>query len=386
MKFWHLADLHIGKKLHGYSLHEEQKLVLKEIVDKAEQEKPDAIVIAGDIYDKSVPSAEAVTIFDEFLSELDEKMHGMPILLIAGNHDSPERLDYASSILQKQHIYIAGMPPSKKEENIRRVTLSDEFGEVTFFLLPFLRPEYVRNVFEGESIPSSYSEAIMRLIEREEIDYSQRNVLISHQFYTKEGNTVLRSDSETVSVGGIDNVDVEAVKAFDYVALGHIHREQKAGYEHIRYSGTPLKYSVSESGHEKGILCIGLREKQDGIIIEKIPLHMPRDVRKIEGMLEEIIQTFKGKKEEDFVSITLKDEKVPYKPKEQLEEIFQKLLEIRVDNETVRNRTKQENEEQEVISDEELFMSFYKEIHEKGLSESELRVLQDVIQTRREQI
>ena len=220
MKFFHLSDLHIGKQLHLYSLKEEQKAVLNEIIQYAEKEKPQAIVIAGDVYDKSVPSAEAVAVFDEFIRNLSEL--SLKIFVISGNHDSPERLEFAGSLLEKQGLYIAGLPPVKETDRIKKVVLCDEEGEVCFWLLPFLKPSYVRGIFpEKENL--SYTEAVKMLLEREEMDLSVRNVLVTHQFFTASGKEPFRSDSETVYVGGAGNVDVSAVQNFDYVAMGHIH-------------------------------------------------------------------------------------------------------------------------------------------------------------------
>ena len=227
MKFFHLSDLHIGKQLHRYNLKEDQQVILKEVIDYAKELRPDAIVIAGDIYDKSVPSAEAVTIFDEFLTELSEITPVIPILIISGNHDSPDRLQYASEILRRHHIYLVGNVPEQPEEHIEKVTLQDTYGEVDFYLLPFMKPGYVRNVFVN-NVPETYADAVREIIKREEIDYNnKRNVLVSHQFYVgeKEGSPET-CDSEVFSVGGIDNVDIGAVKEFDYVALGHLHGAQ----------------------------------------------------------------------------------------------------------------------------------------------------------------
>lgn len=226
MKFFHLSDLHIGKQLHHYNLREDQEHILAEVLSYAASIHPDAIVIAGDIYDKSVPSAEAVSLFDEFLTALAKIEPVIPVLIISGNHDSAQRLDYASRLLGSHQIYIAGQAPEEEEDGLKKITLTDAFGEVDFWLLPFLKPGYVRKIFGGE-VPESYTAAVQGILEREKIDFSRRNVLVSHQFYTGKGQTPTTCESEVLSVGGIDNVDISVVQEFDYVALGHLHGAQR---------------------------------------------------------------------------------------------------------------------------------------------------------------
>ena len=232
MKFIHLSDLHIGKQLHHYNLLEEQRELLKQIVAHVKKEQPDAVVIAGDVYDTTVPSAEAIAVFDEFVSELDALEQPPAICIIAGNHDSAKRLDYASRILAKHDIHIVGMPPVMADEGIRKVCMKDAHGEVIFYLLPFVKPGYLKKLFPEENL--SFSDAVKRLLEREEVDETKRNVLVSHQFYAGGGASPVTSDSEVHMVGGIDNVDVSVLEAFDYAALGHIHRGQKIGAEKNR--------------------------------------------------------------------------------------------------------------------------------------------------------
>lgn len=379
MKFFHLSDLHIGKQLHRYSLKEDQEVILREITEYAGTIHPDAIVIAGDIYDKSIPSADAVTIFDRFLTGLSEITPKIPILIISGNHDSAERLQYASEILKKYHIYMAGSAPETEEDRVLKVTLKDEEGEVDFYLLPFLKPSYVRNVWK-ENPPESYSEAVRRIIERENIDYrTRRNVLVSHQFYIGSGGeTPQTCDSEVCSVGGIDQVDAAGVAGFDYVALGHLHGAQKVGSEKIRYCGTPLKYSVSECGHHKALTVVTLKSKEDVLQIEELPLHPIRDVRKKMGTLEEILAGAREEEREDYVSITLTDEIDPYKPREQLERVYSHVLEIRVDNQRTRRKLEETEEEPEVKDPFSAFEDFYREMQGKDMSEEEKKVMEQI--------
>lgn len=412
MRFFHLSDLHIGKQLHHYNLKKDQEHILREVVRYARELKPDAVIIAGDIYDKSAPSAEAVEIFDGFLTELAEL--NIPVLLIAGNHDSAQRLDYAKTILGRQHIYIAGKAPETADEHICRVTFSDEYGEVDVYLLPFLKPGYVRGVFartqpeenrRPEGVPESYQEAVARLLEREQIDWTRRNILVSHQFYAGADGKMLTCDSENVQVGGIDRIDGSVVSAFDYVALGHLHGAQCAGREHVRYCGTLLKYSVSESEQKKTLHVVNIKEKNEPAEVTKYPLHPLRDVRRVRGRLEEILknagQTNTGETNTgkitgmedvsdterpagydaglcgDYISITLTDEVEPYKPKEQLERVFSHILEVRMDNTRTRRRLEETGEETELKEPVTLFGEFYREVQGRELSEEERSVLQD---------
>lgn len=373
MKFFHLSDLHIGKQLHLYSLKEEQKAVLNEIIQYAEKEKPQAIVIAGDVYDKSVPSAEAVAVFDEFIRNLSEL--SLKIFVISGNHDSPERLEFAGSLLEKQGLYIAGLPPVKETDRIKKVVLCDEEGEVCFWLLPFLKPSYVRGIFpEKENL--SYAEAVKMLLEREEMDLSVRNVLVTHQFFTASGKEPFRSDSETVYVGGAGNIDVSAVQNFDYVAMGHIHKAQYVGEERFRYCGTPLKYSAGESGDTKTLTAVTLGKKGEGIKIETLPLQPMRDVQQLKGRFEELIRLGT----EDYVSLTLTDEKMPYQPREQLEKVFPNILELKVEN----TRTKREIsgflKEAEQAEPCVLFENFYEEIHGISMTEEERQLVREILE------
>ena len=379
MKFFHLSDLHIGKQLHRYNLKEDQQVILKEVITYAKELRPDAIVIAGDIYDKSVPSAEAVNVFDEFLTDLSEITPEIPILIISGNHDSPDRLKYASEILKRHHIYLAGNVPERPEEHIEKVTLHDAYGEVDFYLLPFMKPAYVKNIFV-DGTPETYSDAVKEIIKREKIDYKdKRNVLVSHQFYVGEkAESPETCDSEVFSVGGIDNVDIGSVKEFDYVALGHLHGAQCIGKPEIRYCGTLLKYSVSESTQNKSLTVVTLKAKGEKPEIENYPLHPLRDVRKKKGTLDEIIKEAQETEKDDYISITLTDEIDPYKPKEQLERIFSHILEIRVDNQRTRTKLKEMDEELVMKDPFTSFAEFYKEMQGREMNGEEETIMKEI--------
>lgn len=379
MKFFHLSDLHIGKQLHRYNLKEDQQVILKEVITYAKELRPDAIVIAGDIYDKSVPSAEAVNVFDEFLTDLSEITPEIPILIISGNHDSPDRLKYASEILKRHHIYLAGNVPERPEEHIEKVTLHDAYGEVDFYLLPFMKPAYVKNIF-ADGTPETYSDAVKEIIKREKIDYKdKRNILVSHQFYVGEkAESPETCDSEVFSVGGIDNVDIGSVKEFDYVALGHLHGAQCIGKPEIRYCGTLLKYSVSESTQNKSLTVVTLKAKGEKPEIENYPLHPLRDVRKKKGTLDEIIKEAPETEKDDYISITLTDEIDPYKPKEQLERIFSHILEIRVDNQRTRTKLKEMDEELVMKDPFTSFAEFYKEMQGREMNGEEETIMKEI--------
>lgn len=379
MKLFHLSDLHIGKQLHRYNLKEDQQVILKEVITYAKELRPDAIVIAGDIYDKSVPSAEAVNVFDEFLTDLSEITPEIPILIISGNHDSPDRLKYASEILKRHHIYLAGNVPERPEEHIEKVTLHDAYGEVDFYLLPFMKPAYVKNIFV-DGTPETYSDAVKEIIKREKIDYKdKRNVLVSHQFYVGEkAESPETCDSEVFSVGGIDNVDIGSVKEFDYVALGHLHGAQCIGKPEIRYCGTLLKYSVSESTQNKSLTVVTLKAKGEKPEIENYPLHPLRDVRKKKGTLDEIIKEAQETEKDDYISITLTDEIDPYKPKEQLERIFSHILEIRVDNQRTRTKLKEMDEELVMKDPFTSFAEFYKEMQGREMNGEEETIMKEI--------
>lgn len=385
MKIFHISDLHIGKQLHYYNLKDNQQAILHQIVDRAVEHTPDVILICGDIFDKTVPSAEAYTLFDDFLNECSGRMGGTPILIIAGNHDNAQRLNYASSFLEKHHIYISVLPPQQEEEHLKRIQLQDEWGTVNFYLLPFLKPGYVRHLFE-EGAVTDYESAVRRVLEREDIDLAQRNVLLSHQFYTNGGEKPQLCDSESavISVGGLDNIDVSVIEQFDYAALGHIHGAQMVKKPSIRYCGTPLKYSVSEEHHKKSITMVTLQEKGMEPLIETIPLIPKQEVRREKGLLKEILERATDGNCHDFVSITMTDEKEPYNPKEQLEEVYDYILELRMENSRTRSLMEEKEELDIQLHPMEIFRSFYEEMNQQTLNEREEKLVTKIINQCRE--
>ncbi len=331
MKFFHLSDLHIGLKLFNRDLKEDQEYILKRIADLAERERPDAVVVAGDIYDRAVPSGEAVEVFDHFIADLTDRLPGASIMLISGNHDSGARLNCFRSVLARQNVHMIGMPPQTKEEHMEKVSLKDAYGTVNFYLLPFVRPSMVKKVLEEEEGEGglSYDETVRRLIAREIVDPAERNVLVSHQFYLpagKRAEEVERMDSEIRTVGNIDEVSADVLEPFDYAALGHIHKPMRAGGERYRYCGTPLACSVSEAGQQKGVILVELREKGE-IRTEVLPLEPLRRIRVIRGTLEEVAGQGCG----DYVTAVLTDGegRDGMEAQDRLRRAFPNLLEIR---------------------------------------------------------
>ena len=377
MKFFHLSDLHIGLKLFNRDLREDQEYILRQITDLAVREQPQAVVIAGDIYDKAVPSAEAVEVFDRFIAGLNAALPDTAVMMIAGNHDSGPRINCFRSVLSRQNVHMIGQPPRAEGEQIEKVTLKDECGPVNFYLLPFVRPSMVKQLTgvdeNGNNL--SYDETLRRLIGREEIDLSQRNVIVSHQFYLPAGThaeDVERMDSEIRTVGNIDQVSAEILEQFDYAALGHIHKPMKAGSEFIRYCGTPLACSVSEAGQQKGIVMVELGKKGDRKTTV-LPLEPLRQVRVIRGELEEVLGQACG----DYATVILTDKADldVLDMQDRIRSAFPNLLEIR--RETVRRadygRTYAVQEELDPF---ELCCAFLNEPDEK-----EKALLRDVINT-----
>lgn len=381
MKFFHLSDLHIGLRLLNRDLQEDQTFILQKIAALAEYEQPDAIVIAGDIYDKPVPSAEAVGVFDAFLQELTDTLPDAQILLISGNHDSAGRIDCYRTLLARQRVHMIGQPPRTPQEYIEKVTLQDAYGAVNFYLLPFVKPSIVKEITgtHGDGTNLSYDEMIHALIGREQIDVTQRNVIVSHQFYLPKGkraDEVERADSEIRTVGNIDEVCADVLEQFDYAALGHIHKSMKVGRDTIRYCGTPLACSVSEAGQQKGILVVELKEKGTLPEIRELPLEPMRRVRVEKGELADVLK----RPSEDYVSVVLTDpvDLDVIDMQERLRQAYPNLLEVR--RESLRkadySRTLTATEIPEPF---ELCKSFLGE-----LDEASLELLRDVINVAKE--
>ena len=394
MKLFHLSDLHIGKLLCGYSLKENQERVLSRIVAYAQEEHPDAILICGDIYDKSAPSGEAYVMFDRFLEALSEIRPRIPVFIIAGNHDSPERLSYASAFLEKHSIYLSVFPPVREDEYLKKITLEDEYGPVDFYLLPFLKPGWLRPLLpEGSAF--SYEEAVRFLLSREKIDPGRRNVILSHQFYMAGQSEPETCDSEiaVAMAGGLDRIDISVLDAFDYAALGHLHGSQKVGRMSARYCGTPYKYSVSEEHHHKAVTVVELGKKGEEPQLRFLPLSGLQDVRRLRGTLDEVLAAAESAAPSpsavqpsvsgvchDFVSVTITDEQEPYRIRERLEERYDHLLELRVDNARTRARMAESGTENDPAPEPmEAFRQFYETVNHTPLPEEGERIMKRLI-------
>lgn len=377
MKFFHLSDLHIGLKLFNRDLLEDQQYILKQIVEIAIREEPDAIVIAGDIYDKALPSAEAVAVFDEFIANMAAALPDTTVMMISGNHDSAPRVNVFRSVLSKQKIHMIGIAPQQPEEHIEKVAMRDAYGTVNFYLLPFVKPSMVKSIVGTDENGNhlSYQETLRRLLEREIVDGEERNVLVSHQFYLPKGtdaDSMERMDSEIRTVGNIDQVSAEVLHKFDYAALGHIHKPMKVGSEYYRYCGTPLACSVSEAGQQKGIIVVEMREK-GSILTEVIPLEPLRQVRVIKGELEEVLKCPCS----DYVTVVLTDKEDlnVIDMQDRIRNAFPNLLEIR--RETLRKADyRKKIMEEKNLNPFELCCSFLKDIED-----SEKELLKEIINT-----
>lgn len=376
MKLFHLSDLHIGKRVCERSLIEDQKHILDCIIGHIKVQKPDAVMIAGDIYDRSLPPEEAVALFDDFLYRLSES--GTSALIVSGNHDSQERVAYGGRIMNKNGIYIA--PEFNRynyEKIIEPVVLEDGFGKINFYLLPFVTPAAVRAAKEN-SQAGGYTEAVKAVIEDMNINGSERNILIAHQFVTGAETC----ESETFSVGGSDNIDAAVFEGFDYVALGHLHGPQSVGKDTIRYSGTPLKYSFSEVSHKKSITVVNIESKGQ-ISISEIPLDKPlHDLKIYKGKFEEVIL---NEKTDNYVKVVLTDEEEIFDAVNKLREYFPNMLQLSFDGSRADNRYDDAMLENAAsLSLPELFAEFYLKQQGAELDERRKKIVEDVFKEVRE--
>ena len=352
MKLFHLSDLHIGKRVNEFSMIEDQKYILKRILDLAEEEKPDGIILAGDIYDKQIPSAEAVQVFDEFITRLAGR--AIPVFIISGNHDSAERLAFGGRLLNSRGIYLSPV----YDGSVTKIPLKDQYGTVWIHLLPFIRPSTVRHVFENEAdLVTDVQTAAETVIRHMEIDLKDRNILVAHQFVTGAS----RCESEDVQVGGLDNIDAAVFTPFDYTALGHIHSPQNVGTDRVRYCGTPLKYSFSEVDQEKSITVVEL-EKKGTVRTSLLPLKPLRDMRKLRGTYLELTDRsfYRDMNREDYIQVTLTDEDDVPDGLQKLRVIYPNIMQLLYDNQ--RTKTTQEVDAAQAVekkTEMELFYEFY---------------------------
>ena len=379
MKLMHLSDLHLGKRLNEFSLLEDQSFILQQLVELVRSEQPDCVLLAGDIYDKPVPPAEAVTLFDDFLNKLAQLT---TVCVTSGNHDSAERLAFGAQLMREGGVHFCGLYTGEP----RCVTLQDAYGSVHIYLLPFLKPAHVRHCLppeEAEQV-TTYHEALRCAVERLHINAAERNVLVAHQFVTGAQT----AGSEAVNVGGVDNIGAEVFAAFDYTALGHIHRAQNVGSERVRYSGTPLKYSFAEWQQEKSVTLVELGEK-GSVSVTALPLAPLRDLRKLRGSYEELMRReFYDELPKDsdgllrdFYHLTLTDEEDVPDAVQKLRSVYKNLLQLEYDNKRTRTDNAIEGAERVVEkSPLELMEEFYQLQNNQALSEKQRAYLQGLLE------
>lgn len=371
MKFVHLSDLHLGKRVNEFSMIEEQRYILQEILHIIEEEKPEGVVIAGDVYDKAVPGAEAVALLDWFLTKLSKM--GQPVFLISGNHDSAERIAFGADLMENSQIYVSKV----YNGTVKPIRVKDDYGEVFVYLLPFVKPVHVRNAFPEEQI-DTYTDAISCAIQHMNLDLTQRNVLVTHQFVTGAS----RCDSEEVSVGGSDNVDGSVFAPFDYVALGHIHGPQNVGASNIRYCGTPLKYSFSEVKHKKSVTVVELKKKGE-LEVRTVPLVPRRDLVELQGTYEEVTSRsyYEALDQQAYIRMILKDEEEILDGIGKLRAIYPNIMRLEYDN----KRTRSSGEVSGAVdvqtkSELELFEEFYELQNNQLMSEEQKAFVKNLLE------
>lgn len=385
MKILHLADLHIGKKVKEFNLIEDQKYVITQIIDFIKKRNPDVVLISGDLYDRSIPPVEAIEVVNKFFSEVVLEIK-TPIIAIAGNHDNGARLEFASTILEKQGLYIEG----KFKEDITKITIDDEFGPVNFYLIPYADPAEVRELYGDENI-KSHDDAMKAIIDKisPSINKKQRNVAVAHGFitYMKDGedqcDLELSESERPLSIGGSDKVSAEYFEVFNYTALGHLHGAQKVGSDKIRYAGSPIKYSFSEVKQKKSLLLINMDEVGE-INIELEPIKLLRDMRIIKGPLEKLISKEVYESVDlnidDYIKAILQDEEELIDPLGSLRSVYRNLMEIEIENKRklVDNKTAA-NEGFKEKSEFQLFKEFYENMSGELLEGEELKIIEDTI-------
>ena len=371
MKFIHMSDLHLGKHINQFSMLEDQKYIFNEIVEIIKKEKPNALLLSGDIYDKPIPPVEAVNLLDDFLSKI--ALEKIPVLIISGNHDSPDRLGFGSSLMKSSQIYISQV----YDGNIQCVTLEDENGPVNFYLLPYIKPSTVRQVFPEEKI-NSFNDAVKLALSKLSLNKDERNVLLAHQFVTGAQTC----ESEELFVGGSENVDASLFDDFDYVALGHIHGPQKVGRESIRYCGTPLKYSFSEVNHKKSLCLVELTKKGD-INCALIPLKPLHEMRKLKGTFQEIMfgPESKASNKDDYLHITLTDEMDVPEGYGRLSSVYKNLISMDYDNSRTRaNQDMTLLDNIKTVKPLELFEEFFEKQNNKKMTEDQKNFMEKLIE------
>nr|AGS54134.1 exonuclease SbcD [uncultured bacterium contig00021] len=362
--------------MNGFPMLEEQKHAFRQIMGYIRTEAPAAVIIAGDVYDRAVPGVEAVQVFDDFLTALAGG--GVTVMLVSGNHDSPERISFASRLLAEKRLFFYGA----FDGAIHKVPVTDEFGEVNFWLLPFIKPSDVRGKLGEEKI-ESHHDAVAAVLKTAKIDYSARNVLVSHQFYTRAGVTPIRSESELNSLGGLDAVDAGLIERFDYTALGHLHGGQGVGSKHIRYCGSPVKYSFSELQQQKSVTVVEIREKGN-LTVNTLPLKPIHDMREIKGRLE----TLTGGKfsspsdKEDYLRVILTDEEEIIDPIGKLRSVYPNIMSLCFENSRTSidiSAITADTEVMKKLSPYELFSEFFLKIQGGTMSEGQVEIVRELL-------
>ena len=372
MKLFHLSDLHLGKRVYAFSMLPDQRYVLKQVCALAEKHQPDGILLSGDLYDKPIPPVEAVQLLDEFLTKMQQM--GIAVYAISGNHDSAGRVDFGSRILQQQNLHICGAFDGK----LYHVSKEDAFGEIHFYLLPFLKPATVSAFREGgESL--TYAEAVKWALETMDIDTTKRNVLLAHQFVTWKG-TAEESDSETKTLGGVDEMDASLFFDFDYVALGHLHSPQRIGRDTIRYGGSPLKYSFSELRQKKGVTLVEIQEKGN-ITTEFLPLEPLHPLREIKGTLADLLEAAEeAGGSEDYVRAILTDEGAVYDPVGRLRVYYPNMMTLEMAHRGERQEDFSLQLDQEQLSGPALFAGFFEKQNDREMSEAQKALVEKIWQ------
>lgn len=369
MKFMHLGDLHIGKRINEMSMLEDQKYILDQILDIMDREGTESVLIAGDIYDKNVPSAESVALFDEFITQVHKKH--IKIFMVSGNHDSAERINYGSRLLEDSGIYIAG----QFDGMAKKIPLNDCCGNINIWLVPFIKPAMVKNRYPD---CDSYEDAFSSIIKDAGIDFSERNVLVAHQFFTGGEKETERSESEVINAGTLDNIDISCIKDFDYVALGHIHRPQGFNEGRIRYSGSLLKYSFSESRHVKSVPIVELKEKGE-ISVELKPLEPLRDMRIIEGPIDRLLskEVYSQGNCDDYIKAVLTDEEELYDAIGRMREVYPNVMRLEFKNSRTDRASDYSLEAKEVENKTnlQLFEEFFEKQNNRSMSEEERNII-----------
>lgn len=374
MRLMHLADLHIGKKVNGFSMLEDQRYVLEQVLEVASEQSLDGVLLAGDIYDKSVPAGEAVQMLDWFLTKLTELK--LPVYMVSGNHDSAERLSFGARLLEKSGVHVAGVYNGKLEP----IVLEDEYGILNLYLLPFVKPIHVRKALgmdeELEEI-KTYDDAIAKVLDMADIDVHERNVLVAHQLVTGAE----RCDSEDISVGGVDNVSAELFGDFDYVALGHIHGPQKMTRDTIRYAVTLLKYSFSECNHKKFITIVELREKGD-VSVTTIPVKPLRDMRVMKGEYAVLMSkdSYDDENRKDYMKVILTDEQEIPEVMGKMRTVYPNIMMLEYDNK--RTRTMSDIQGAKVVEQKkpiEYFKEFYQQQNGVGIDEEQEKMILELM-------